>query len=356
MAKMTRNLASKVGLPPGTLLHVGDTRAEKAYITVVNYNSDVVTETKDVAINELAELAANPGVTWIHVKGLTAKAVEGIGQLFTIHPLALEDILHTNQRPKITDYDDYLCVIVKSLAVIEGADNFEAEQISFILGSNYVISFMESPPENKDVLFNVYERVKNGRGKICRLGADYLLYALLDSIVDHYFLVLEHFGEKIEVLEDQIAARPRPELLQELHSLKHDMLFVRKSVWPVRELVSALERGEASHIQETTFIYLRDLYDHVIQVIETVEIYRDMLSGMLDIYLSSISNRMSEVMKMLTIISTIFIPLTFIAGVYGMNFEQMPELKWEYGYPLILSVMLIIGLLMVRFFRKKHWL
>lgn len=356
MAKITRNLASKVGLPPGTLLHVGDTRADKAHITVVHYTSDVVTEFNDVAITDLAQLAAKPGVTWIHVRGLTSKAVEGIGQQFAIHPLVLEDILHTNQRPKLSNYGDYLCVILKSLVVTAETADYEAEQVSFILGSNYVISFMESLPGDNDVLFNVYERVKNGRGKICRLGADYLLYALLDSIVDHYFLVLEHLGEKIETLEDQIATQPRPELLHELHSLKHDMLFMRKSVWPVRELVNALERGEASQIQESTIIYLRDVYDHVIQVIETVEIYRDMLSGMLDIYLSSISNRMSEVMKMLTIISTIFIPLTFIAGVYGMNFENMPELHWEYGYPLIVSMMLVISLLMIRYFRKKRWL
>lgn len=356
MAKITKNLAVKVGLPPGTLLYSGDIRTDKAHISVLNYSKDAVTETSDVAITDLTQLTAKPGITWIHVRGLTSKAVEGVGQQFGIHPLVLEDILHTNQRPKLSDYGEYLCVIVKSLSVTAGTADYEVEQVSFILGPNYVISLMESLPGDKDVLSNIYTQVKNGRGKICKLGADYLLYALLDSIVDHYFLLLEHLGEKIEILEDQIAAQPRPELLHELHALKHDMLFMRKSVWPMRELVSALERGRSSHIQEGTFIYLRDVYDHVIQVIETVEIYRDMLSGMLDIYLSTISNRMSEVMKMLTIISTIFIPLTFIAGVYGMNFEYMPELRWEYGYFLILSIMLGIGLLMVCYFRKKRWL
>ncbi|SCM82092.1 Magnesium transport protein CorA [uncultured Sporomusa sp.] len=356
MARVAKNLASKVGLPPGTLLYFGDTRTDKAHITVLNYNSDAVTEINDVAIADLAQLVERPGVTWIHVQGLTSHAVEGIGRQFAIHPLVLEDILHTNQRPKLGDYGEYLCVIVKSLAITAWEADYKDEQVSFILGPNYVISFMESLHGDKDVLANVYERIKNQRGKICRLGADYLFYALLDCVVDHYFLLLEHLGEKIEILEDEIAVQPRPELLHELHALKHDLLFMRKAVWPVRELVSALERGRASHIQEATFIYLRDVYDHVIQVIETVEIYRDMLSGMLDIYLSTISNRMSEVMKMLTIISTIFIPLTFIAGVYGMNFEYMPELRWEYGYFLILSVMLGMGLLMVCFFRKKRWL
>jgi len=356
MPKFTRNLSSKVGLPPGTLVHAGDMRADKAYISVVSYDGEVFTETIDVPVDDLGKIAARPGVTWIRVQGLNAQAVEGIGHQFAIHPLALEDILHTNQRPKLVDYTDYLCVIVKSLTVTAEETDYEAEQISLILGTNYVISFVESLPDDRDVLDSVYERVNGGRGKICRLGADYLFYALLDSIVDHYFLVLEHLGEKIELLENQIASQPRPELLQDLHGLKHDMLFLRKSIWPVRELVSVLERGETSHIKDSTVVYLRDIYDHVIQVIETVEIYRDMLSGMLDIYLSSISNRMSEVMKMLTIISTIFIPLTFIAGVYGMNFAHMPELEWEYGYPLIISIMLIIGLLMVRYFRKKQWL
>ncbi|HWR44663.1 magnesium/cobalt transporter CorA [Sporomusa sp.] len=356
MPKFQRVKASKVGLPPGTLVHIGDTRAEKTYISVVHYDGDTFTETNGASYNGLAQLSTKSGVTWINVRGLNSKAVESIGQQFNIHPLVLEDILNTDQRPKLEDYGDYLCVIVKSLNVTDEAPDYEAEQVSLILGSNYVISFLERLPGDRDVLAGVYERIKSGKGKIRKLGADYLLYALIDSVVDHYFLVLEHLGEKIEMVEDQIVAQPRPELLHELHALKHDMLFMRKSVWPVRELISVLERGETAHVQESTLIYLRDVYDHAIQVIETVEIYRDMLTGMMDIYLSSISNRMSEVMKMLTIISTIFIPLTFIAGVYGMNFENMPELTWEYGYPLIMSVMLGIGLIMMRYFRQKHWL
>lgn len=355
MPKFTKKLSSKVGLPPGTLLHVGDMRADQAYIHVTNYDGEEFSEIEDAPLSDLGKLAANQQVTWIQVQGLNVKAVEEIGRQFAIHPLVLEDILHTSQRPKLADYGEYLCVILKSLTVTEEATDYQAEQVSLLLGPNYVISFIESPPDDNNVLANVHERVKS-RGRICQLGADYLFYALLDSIVDQYFLVLEHLGEKIEILEDKIAGQPRPEQLQDLHALKHDMLYLRKSVWPVRELVSALERGETTHIKESTIVYLRDIYDHVIQVIETVEIYRDMLSGMLDIYLSSISNRMSEVMKMLTIISTIFIPLTFIAGVYGMNFTHMPELEWEYGYPLILSIMLLISLLMVRYFRKKQWL
>lgn len=356
MRKYTRNLSSKVGLPPGTLVHAGSTRGDKAHIQVSHYDGETYSEQKNIDAAHLEKPVSAQGVTWIRVQGLNAEVVEKIGRQFAIHPLVLEDILHTNQRPKLVDYGDYLCVIVKSLTVASAAAGYEAEQVSLILGSNYVISFAENPPGERDVSAAVYDRVSGGRGKICRLGADYLFYALLDSIVDHYFLVLEHLGEKIEVLEGQIVSQPHAGLLHELHELKHDMLFIRKSVWPMRELVSVLERGESSFINQTTIIYLRDIYDHVIQVIETVEIYRDMLSGMFDIYLSGVSNRMSEVMKMLTIISTIFIPLTFIAGVYGMNFTHMPELEWEYGYPLVLAVMLLISLLMVRYFRKKQWL
>jgi magnesium transporter len=356
MPKFQRARASKVGLPPGTLVHIGDTRADKSHISVVHYNDDIINEMQDVPLKELTQLVTSPGVTWINVHGLNSKAVECIGQQFSIHPLVLEDILNTNQRPKLEDHEDYLCIILKSLEVTAGAADYEAEQVSLILGPNYVISFLESLPGDRNVFAGVYARVTSGRGKIRKLGADYLLYALIDSVVDHYFLVLEHLGEKIEIVEDQIAAQPRPEWLHQLHALKHDMLFMRKSVWPVRELLNSLERGETTHIQESTHIYLRDVYDHAIQVIETVEIYRDMLSGMMDIYLSSINNKMSEVMKMLTIISTIFIPLTFIAGVYGMNFDIMPELRWAYGYPVVLSAMLAISLFMVRYFRQKQWL
>ena len=224
------------------------------------------------------------------------------------------------------------------------------------MGEGYIISFRERAEDANDVFSGVYERVKQGRGKLRARKADYLLYALMDNMVDHYFLVLERMGEKIETVEERIVVQPYDGLLQELHQLKRDMLFIRKEIWPVRELIGGLERGESAHIQESTYIYLRDIYDHVIQVIETVEIYRDMLSGMLDIYLSSINNRMNEVMKLLTVISTIFIPLTFIAGVYGMNFENMPELKWQYGYYGILAVMVLLTSAMVMYFRRRHWL
>ncbi|MCE5285060.1 MAG: magnesium/cobalt transporter CorA [Pelosinus sp.] len=356
MKKKRLSIAEKVGLPPGTLLHIGDICAEQVSIRLIHYNNDTMEESYNPPLPQLKESAAQSGVTWIDIQGLDAKIVADVGLQFSIHPLTLEDILNTNQRPKFEDYGEYLCIIAKALTIQQNQSGYESQQISLILGEGYVISFRERAEGANDVFSGVYERVIQGRGKLRSRKADYLLYALLDNMVDHYFLVLEQMGEKIETVEEEIVIKPYEGLLQELHQLKRDMLFIRKEIWPVRELIGGLERGESAHIEEATYIYLRDIYDHVIQVIETVEIYRDMLSGMLDIYLSSISNRMNEVMKLLTVISTIFIPLTFIAGLYGMNFENMPELKWPYGYYGVLAVMGLLTSAMVAYFRRRGWL
>ncbi len=235
-----------------------------------------------------------------------------------------------------------------------GDDEHEikAEQISLILGSNFIISFQE---REGDVFNHVRERIKKGKGRIRRMGADYLAYALLDAIVDSYFAILEKFGETIEMMQEELVTNPAPETLQKIHTLKREMIFLRKSVWPLREVVNSLTRGEASLIHESTGIYLRDVYDHTIQVIDTIETFRDMVSGMLDIYLSSVSNKMNEVMKVLTIIATIFIPLTFVAGIYGMNFKSMPELEWRWGYLMVWVVMIIVFSVMVIYFKRKKW-
>ncbi|WP_346355620.1 magnesium/cobalt transporter CorA [Azotosporobacter soli] len=356
MRKKRRSIAPKVGLSPGTLMHIGEIRAEEVKLRVIHYNAENIEEREQLPLEQLPGLVAQPGVTWIDIQGLDAKVVADVGSLFDVHPLILEDILNTNQRPKFEDYGEYLCIIAKSLTASQDEAGYESEQVSMILGEGYVISFRESSARANDVFAGVYERVVHGKGKLHTRRADYLFYALLDNLVDHYFLVLEEIGEKIENVEEEIVAQPNPGLLQDLHRLKREMIYIRKAVWPARELVGALGRGESAHIEEATHIYLRDLYDHVIQVIETVEIYREMLSGMQDIYLSSISNRMNEIMKLLTIISTIFIPLTFIAGVYGMNFENMPELKWQYGYYGVLSAMALAALTMAAYFRRRRWL
>jgi magnesium Mg(2+) and cobalt Co(2+) transport protein (corA) len=232
-------------------------------------------------------------------------------------------------------------------------NEIQVEQVSLILGKNYVISFQE---REGDVFNAIRERIRNNIGRIRKLGADYLVYALIDAIIDNYFIIIEKLGEKIENLEDKVSSRPKPANLRVIHRLKRDLIFLRKSVWPLREVISILERGESSLILESTNVYLRDIYGHTIQVMDTVETLRDMTSGILEIYLSSVSNRMNEIMKMLTIVATIFIPLTFITGIYGMNFRYMPEIKWFWGYPIVLLGMLIIGIVMVIYFKRKKWM
>jgi len=281
------------------------------------------------------------------------EVLELLGECFGLHPLVLEDILNTDQRPKMEDFSEYIFVVLKTFSYNDQSDEVEPEQISLILGPSLVLSFQERAG---DVFDPIRERIRNGKGRIRRMGADYLAYALLDSIVDHYFIVLEQVGEDVEFLEEELVTNPTPETLQTIHNLKREMIFLRKSVWPLREVIGALERGESSLIKESTGIYLRDVYDHTIQVIDTIETFRDMISGMLDIYLSSVSNRMNEVMKVLTIIATIFIPLTLVAGIYGMNFQYMPELGWRWGYPIVWLVMLVIGAVMLVYFRRKKWL
>lgn len=279
--------------------------------------------------------------------------IEKLGKCFNVHPLTLEDILNTEQRPKAEDFDDYIFIVSKMLYYDEKEHLVRSEQVSIILGPNFLISFQEV---EGDVFNSVRERLRKGKGRIRKAASDYLAYALIDAIVDHYFIILENFGEKIESLEDQLVTAPTQETLQSIHNMKREMILFRKQVWPLRELIAKLTKGETPLINESTHVYLRDVYDHTIQIIDTIESFRDILSGMLDIYLSTISNRMNEVMKVLTIIATIFIPLTFIAGIYGMNFKFMPELEWHWGYFLALLVMGIIALVMVFYFWKKEWL
>jgi magnesium transporter len=346
-------LHKKVGLPPGTLVHVGERKAEHPRIRILDYDHENFQEKDIEKIEECFAFKEKPTVTWINVDGLhEVDIIEKIGAYFGIHPLVLEDILHTAQRPKTEDSGDYIFVVVKMLFYNGEKGEIVAEQMSMILGPNYVISFQE---RQGDVFDPIRERIRNGKGRIRKAGADYLAYVLIDAIVDHYFVILENLGERIESIEEELITNPIPETLQMIHKLKGFMVFLRKSVWPLRELVNSLERSESPLIAESTGIYLRDVYDHTIQVIETIETFRDMVSGMLDIYLSSVSNRMNEVMKVLTIIATIFIPLTFIAGIYGMNFKYMPELEWHIGYPVALAVMLLVVAFLVLYFRRKKW-
>jgi magnesium transporter len=354
MVKAIRKGSTKAGLPPGTLVHVGERKVEAARIIVIDYDEVNFQEKQVAAIEECFPFKATPTVTWINIDGLhQVDIIEKVGRQFELHPLVLEDILHTRQRPKLEDFDDYMYIVLKMLSYNDPKQEVEAEQVSLVLGSNFVISFQE---RTGDVFDQVRDRIRNSKGRIRKMGPDYLAYALVDAAVDNYFVILERLGETIESLEEQLVADPSQKTLQLIHSLKREMISLRKSVWPLRELISGLERSESPLIRETTGVYLRDVYDHTIQVIDTVESFRDMVSGMLDIYLSSISNRMNAVMKVLTIIATLFIPLTFIVGIYGMNFKYMPELEWHWGYPAILAVMGAVAVVMVIYFRRKKWL
>ena len=355
MPKLIKKRSQKAGLPPGTLVHIGEQKVERARITILDYDEARFEEKEAKTVEECFPFKDRPTVTWINIDGLhQVDIIEKLGKHFGLHPLLLEDIVNTEQRPKMEDYGDYIFLVLKMLYHRDEDDaEIEGEQVSLILGSNFVISLQE---REGDVFDPVRDRIRKNKGRIRKAGPDYLAYALLDAVVDNYFAVLEGVGEKIEDAEQELTANPTPEILQLIRKLKRGMIFLRKSVWPLREVASGLEQCESPLIHESTSIYLRDVYDHTIQVIDTVESYRDMISGMLDIYLSSISNKMNEVMKVLTIFASIFIPLTFIVGIYGMNFANMPELQWRYGYFVIWGVMALVGVSLVVFFRRRKWL
>ena len=346
--------SKKAGLPPGTMVYVGNKNEEAPRITIIDYDEAEYQEEEVPSPEDCFIFKDKPTVTWINIDGLRKiDVIEKIGKNFGFHPLVLEDIVNTFQRPKMEDFGDYIFLVLKMLVYDDHRKKIAVEQVSLILGEGYVISFQE---KIGDIFDPIRKRLREGKGRIRKSGADYLVYALIDALVDSYFTILENLGDRIEDLEEDLLSHPDPESLQTVHKLKKELLLLKKSVWPMREVISGLERGDSQLISDSTGIYFRDVYDHTIQVIDTVETYRDVASGMVDTYLSSLSNRMNEVMKVLTIIATIFIPLTFIAGVYGMNFQYMPELKWHWGYPAVLGMMFLVFLGMLAYFRRKKWL
>ena len=356
MVRFIKKLSSKAGMPPGTLTHVGEKKTEKVRITItiMDYDATYYEENEITDVEECFQFRDKTSVTWINVNGVhDPEVIEKIGKFFDIHPLTLEDILNTGHRPKIEDFEDYLYIVLKMLSFDIQENDIKSEQVSLVLGNNYVISFQE---KEGDVFNPIRNRIKNSKGRIRKMSADYLAYAIIDAVVDNYYIILEKNNEKIEALEEELVTNPTPKILHLIHDLKREMLFIRKSIWPLREAVNSMERGESPLIHDSTQVYLRDLYDHTIQIIETVNTLREMISGILDIYLSSISNRMNEVMKTLTIFAAIFIPLTFLAGIFGMNFEYMPELKLRWAYPTLLITMLILGVSLFVYFKKKNWL
>jgi magnesium transporter len=354
MPRFIKKTSKKAGLSPGTLVHIGEKKAETTKFSLINYDPEQLQEKELATIDESFPYKDTPPVTWINIDGLhEIDIIEKIGHHFNIHPLTLEDIVNTGQRPKAEDYDDYIYIVFKMLFYDDVNTHITSEQVSLILGIHYLISFQE---KEGDVFNFVRERIRKSKGRIRKSGTDYLTYALIDATVDHYFFILEKVGEKLEQIEEELLENPQPRTLQSIHSLKREMIYFRKQVWPIRELLNHLMHEESQLIQESSHIFFRDIYDHTIQVIDTIESMRDVLTGMLDLYLSTLSNKMNEVMKVLTIMATIFIPLTFIAGIYGMNFKFMPELEWKWSYPVLWGVLVAIFVGMLFWFRRKRWL
>jgi magnesium transporter len=342
MVEKVKKRSLKTGLPPGTLVHIGTKKAGESRIRILDYDEHGVREKNKAAPDECIPFRDTDSVTWIDIEGLQDIALlDRLGECYGLHALILEDILNTDQRPKSDDMESYIYVVLKMLDFDPASLEIISEQVSIVFGRNYVISIQEG--REGDLFEPLRERIRSGKGRIRKLGPDYLAYSLLDTIIDHYFLILEKFAERIETLEEDLVSDPKPETLHQIHRLKREMISLRKSAWPLRELIYGLEKSDSDLIRPATKIFLRDIYDHAVQIIDSIETYREMLSSMLDIYLSSVSNRMNQVMKVLTIIATIFMPLTFLAGVYGMNFEHMPEIGWPWSYPLLWLVMLGIA-------------
>jgi magnesium transporter len=354
MPRFIKKQLRKAGTSPGTLIHIGDQKVDETRITLIDYDAEHLQEKVLDDIEEAFPLKDLPTVTWINIDGLhQLDIIEKVGQHFNIHPLVLEDIVNTGQRPKTEEFEDLIFVVLKMLHYNENSEKITSEQFSLVLGPNFLVSFQEI---QGDVFKTVRERIRKPKTRIRKAGCDYLAYALIDAIVDNYFLILEKLGENIEAIEEDLLENPSPETLQTLHEMKREMIYLRKQIWPIREIINSLAKSESSLIQEQLHVYFRDVYDHTIQIIDTIESYRDILAGMLDIYLSTLSNRMNEVMKVLTIIATIFIPITFVAGIYGMNFKFMPELEWRWGYATVWAIIVVVAGIMIGFFKKKQWL
>jgi len=354
MAARVKKRSAKAGLSPGTPVYIGEKREGAPRLTVISYGEDRFEKKTGVSLDEGLSLRHPSGVTWVNVEGIHDPGlVDEVGRRFHLHPLIIEDVVNTAERPKVEDYGDCIFFVLKVFEADGRGRGGRVQQVSLVLGPDYVLSFEE---KESRIFRAVEDRVQKGQGRSRRMGADYLSYCLVDAAVDSYFGVMEDVGEEIEDVEEELVVNPSREVVAKIHALKREMIFFRRSIWPLRELINCLERLETPLIRPATDVYLRDLYDHTIQIIETIETYREVLSGMLETYLSSVSNRMNEIMKLLTIISTIFIPLTFIVGVYGMNFKFMPEVEWKYGYFIVWGVIVAAALFMVRYFRKKGWI
>ncbi len=354
MSRYIKKVSKKLGLAPGTLVHIGNPGSLDTKITVFDFDQEHYQEKRITELENLKDYKDSQMVAWINIDGLQdVETIAKIGEIFDVDSLVLEDIVNTNQRPKVEDFGEYIFIVFKMIYPSSEKIEVISEQVSLILGTNYVISFQEEA--GRDVFEMVRQRIRDGKGRIRKAKGDYLVCSLMDAVVDHYFLVLEKLGDRIEEVEEALLTYPKTTIPRQIHHLKRDMIYLRKQVWPLRELLFELAHCESNLIEKSSEPFFRDLYDHAIQVIDTVESFRDILSGLQDIYLSFVSTRLNEVMKILTIFSTIFIPLTFIVGVYGMNFKVMPELEWPWGYYALWVLMIALTVGMVIYFKKKKW-
>ncbi len=354
MPRPFAKMKKTAGAAPGTLVHIGEQRTETVRLSLVAYGPDSIEERQVDTLDEAISLCNGSGSVWLNIDGIhDIELIGRLGQHFGIHPLTQEDILNTAHRPKFEEFEQYAYIVLKMLHYDSADNRVLTEQVSLILTEKVLISLQES---QGDVFEPVRARLRKGRGRIRKAGSDYLAYALIDAIVDQYFAILEQIGTQIEEIENETLTDPTVTVLKRIHEMKREILYLRKQVWPLREIVGVMAKEEPALIQNDTMIFLRDVHDHTIQIMETIESQRDILAGLLDLYMTGISNKMNEVMKVLTIMATIFIPITFIAGVYGMNFRHMPELEWPWGYGLVWAVMVAVVIAMVIYFKNKKWL
>ncbi|HUH73230.1 MAG TPA: magnesium/cobalt transporter CorA [Chitinophagales bacterium] len=347
-------ISTKKGKPPGSLIYMGPRKDVPITIDYIQYNSEKYSEKRLKKFSESTELQSEDYITWIDIKGLHDLAlIEKIGKVANIHSLTLEDLLNVNQRPKVDFYDEYIFIVVQILKFDKETSVIESEQLSIIINEKSVITFLEG---NSTIFDTLKSRMEKTVGKVRNGSADYLAYSILDLVIDDYYEVVEKIGERIEEVEEQLIIQAKKLAIRDIYEIKRELIDLKKTVSPIREIITKLEKSDSPFINEKTRLYLRDLYDHAIQIIDTIEQYRDLTSGLADMYLSSVSNKMNEIIKVLTILSSVFIPLTFIVGVYGMNFKNMPELEWHYGYYISLVFMLIISILMLLYFKWRKWL
>lgn len=354
MTRYVRKSTKRAGESPGTLFYNGEHKTEKIKLTLIEYGKDFSEKKELKKIEEAFDRKGKDTIKWVNIEGLhDISIIEKIGKEFKLHPLMLEDILNISQRPKMDDYEDYILIVLKMIYYNDKKKEIVTEQVSLVLVEQYVFSFQEF---EGDVFDEVRQRILTGKGNVRKQGPDYLVYALIDAIVDSYFFILEQIGDCSEDIEQQLMEEPKKEVLQAIYNLKREMIYLNSSIWPLREVVGNLTRTDSVIIKESTRLYLRDVYDHILQVVDIMQSYRDIMTGMLDTYLSSISNKTNDVMKILTIFSSMFIPLTFLAGIYGMNFKYFPELELPWAYPAFWIVTLAIIALMLGYFRRKKWL